>query len=122
MLKNPLFRKLLVIACIVFLLSLVLVWIKGLVREREGFQREAVQKIAQSHAGQQILTGPIMVIPYTEHYTVDIFLGKEKAHKEQILLVFPLKTETQGKFEVHTRSVGIHDVRVYGLKVRPNWF
>lgn len=64
--KGKLFLK----AIIIFLMALALwiptYFIMGLVNEREARQKEAITDISSKWGGKQTVTGPMLVIPYTD--------------------------------------------------------
>lgn len=64
--KGKLFLK----AIIIFLMALALwiptYFIMGLVKEREARQREAIADISSKWGGKQTVTGPMLMVPYTD--------------------------------------------------------
>src|SRR4051812_36626403 len=62
--------KLFVKAVFIFIMALALAiptfFIMGLVKERQGRQKEAIADISNKWAGQQVVTGPILMVPYNE--------------------------------------------------------
>lgn len=64
--KGKLFLK----AIIIFLMALALwiptYFIMGLVKEREARQQEAITDISSKWGGKQTVTGPMLVLPYTD--------------------------------------------------------
>jgi len=122
MLKNIWLRKGLLVAAILLLMSLALSWINGTVATRERHQQNAQQRVAESHPGEQTLIGPVLVVPYQEHYLHDVcddkgkLLRQEPRSQRYEARFFPDQMQLEGHISVHTRAVGIHPVRVYGLK------
>ncbi len=62
--KGKLFIKAIVIFILAIALWIPTSFITGLVREREGRQREAIADISSKWAGRQTVTGPLLMIPY----------------------------------------------------------
>ena len=63
-LRSPAF-KLALIGVLVLLLGAPLLSVWALVGEREGRSREAASDIARSWGGQQTVTGPFLIVPYS---------------------------------------------------------
>ncbi len=122
MLKNIWLRKGLLVAALMLLMSLALSWINGTVEKRESYQQSAQLRVAESHPGAQTLVGPVLVVPYQEHYLHNIYDDKGKLLRQETrselheARFFPEQMQLEGHIAVHTREVGIHPVRVYGLK------
>lgn len=63
------------VAAMVMLLALVLARIGWLVDERQGYQREAVDSVQQSHAGAQALLGPVLQRQCVEEWSAVVDNG-----------------------------------------------
>src|SRR5215213_3221166 len=62
--KNRMIFKGLLIGFLVLLLLIPTVMIQDLVRERQSRQQEAIFEVSSKWAGQQIINGPVISIPY----------------------------------------------------------
>jgi len=108
--KGKLFIKAVVIFFMALGLWIPAVFIKDVIREREGRQREAIIDISSKWAGRQTISGPLLMIPY---------LGETKDDKGGVSLVkkyawfMPDKMETQAAISPEVRHRGIYDVTVY---------
>ncbi len=64
--KSKLLIKVLIIGFITILLLIPSFMVQGLIEEREQRQKEAFNEISSKWAGQQTVTGPVLVVPYNE--------------------------------------------------------
>src|SRR3954462_14649174 len=84
MLAHSALTKAIVLALLTLFAALPLAQIRGLVQERGESRTSAAQQLAARHAGPQIVTGPVIVVPYTERWTEVQFddAGKVKQRME----------------------------------------
>ena len=124
--KNMLAHSALTKAIVLALLTLLAAWplaqIGGLVHERGESRTHAAQQLAARHAGPQVVTGPVIVVPYTERWT-EVQLddtGKVKQRIEHAQqrghIVFPESSDLQGRLTAEERYLGIFTVLFYNLK------
>ena len=66
--KDPLVRKLLFVGGLVVLLLLPIEWIRGLIGERQTRHAAVKTELASTWGGQQTLLGPVLAVPYQEHW------------------------------------------------------
>ena len=112
--KGKLFLK----AVIIFFMALGLwipsFFINDVIRERETRQQEAIDEVSSKWAGKQTLTGPLLMIPYTE---------AEKNSKGIVNFVkrkawFPAdKMEIGSVIVPDIKHRGIYQVTVYSSKI-----
>ncbi|CAG1772338.1 partial Inner membrane protein CreD, partial [uncultured bacterium] len=114
-------------AAVVFALMLALLvplgMIDGLVSERAGRQAQVVEDIAASSAGSQHLFGPVLVVPYNEHWqeTVEVSQnGKLKKRLEERVeghevRFLPEQLNINGNLTPETKHRGLFQVRSYVL-------
>jgi inner membrane protein len=81
-------------------------FIMELIREREGRQREAIADISSKWAGQQTITGPLLVVPYIQSGT----------RKTGYFL--PDQMEAESVVQPEKRNRGIYQVAVYRSQVK----
>lgn len=62
--KSKVLIKGLIIAFLVLLLIIPTFFVQELIREREQRQKEAVVEVSNKWAGAQVVTGPMIVLPY----------------------------------------------------------
>jgi inner membrane protein len=62
--------KFLLVGLVAVLLALPLMMVYALVRDREGQSQQAQASITAGWGGQQVISGPVLVIPYVRDETV----------------------------------------------------
>lgn len=67
--KTKILVKAIIIGGIVLILQLPAMYVKDLVDEREQRQKEAIAEVSSKWAKKQIITGPVLVLPYREAAT-----------------------------------------------------
>ncbi|KVE07499.1 cell envelope integrity protein CreD [Burkholderia anthina] len=98
--------------------------VQSIVRERADYRQSALESIWASYAGPQTVTGPVLVVRYTEVTRVSDDVragGKAKTSlksEAKRLLVFPKTLNVDGTLSVSTRYRGIHKALVYALDSR----
>jgi inner membrane protein len=114
--------KVIVLALLALLAGLPLARISGLIDERGNSRAHAARELAVRHAGPQVVSGPLIVIPYTERWTEEqrdeggnvkarIARSKQRTH-----IVFPEKSDLRGRLSAQERYLGIFTVLFYDLK------
>jgi inner membrane protein len=120
--NRPLIFKLLAIAFLTLLILIPLGLIHDTVQDRLRYRQEAVASIAASYAGNQTVTGPVLVVPYK--IKIDELTGQDgngkKTYSSRIedreYLFFPKDLQMQGKLLPTERYRGLHKVLVYELQ------
>ena len=102
-------------------LLIPLAMIRGTIAERQAYRQEAVASVTESHAGAQVIAGPVLVIPYAEDVQVESTGrdGKPVLRTEQRTgrwIHFPRRATTTGRLAPSVRKRGLHEVRVYTLQ------
>ncbi len=92
--------------------------IRGTIHERQAYRQMAVATIAGSYAGEQVITGPVLVVPYEETVEVQEKDAQGASHRvwrkrAGQWTYFPTTMQLAGKLLPSTRRLGIHEVRVY---------
>src|SRR3954468_9140179 len=77
--------KALIITLIFLLLQLPAYYVKNLIEEREGRQKEAIAEVSSKWAGRQNIAGPIIGLPYLEYSDTSI----NKAGKKHVAYFLP---------------------------------
>jgi inner membrane protein len=117
--QKKLFFKALIIAFLSLLILIPLSMIENTITSRIRYRAEAVRSIAQDSVGEQTLLGPMLVIPYTEHFEELEFdeLLKTKVLRQRVLkrqlFVFPNSLEIGANIDTDERHRGNHKVLVY---------
>ncbi len=113
--------KAMFVGLLTLLLLIPLSMIQGNIRERQQYRAEAVASVAESFAGPQILSGPVLVLNYVDEVMVEDkdVRGQPVQRLQRYpyrLLVFPRSLSIEGKLQPSVRKLGLHQVRVYELQ------
>ncbi|MFC4160579.1 cell envelope integrity protein CreD [Chitinimonas lacunae] len=111
--------KLVAVGVLALLLLIPLAMVGGVVDQR-GMQREqAVRNVAEGAAGEQVLAGPVLVLPYRQLETVkDREGGVREEWRRRHTAILPSKLAAGGTLSTFTRQLGIYPVRLYGAEVK----
>jgi inner membrane protein len=118
--------KLAGIAGLILLLHIPLVLTNGVLLERQGYQRQTVAEIAGIWGGQQVVTGPVLAVPYaykTQVIRSKVVAGKAVQVEETDLAAatayfLPETLRVDGSVEPEVRHRGIYDAVVYSTTLR----
>lgn len=101
--------KILVVGILTILLLIPLSMISSLIYERLETKRSAELEITSKWSGEQIITGPCIVIPYVQEINQK---DKQELVRKNLLLL-PNEMNVAGDVKVEKRKRGIYDVSVY---------
>ncbi|MFD1122868.1 cell envelope integrity protein CreD [Methylophilus flavus] len=117
--QKPLLYKSLGILGLILLMSLAIGYVNDLIIERQARQASVESDIARSSTAAQTLTGPILIIPYTEHYTETQGSGASQTDveykDERRVYLLPSALNLSGGFTHHYKQRGIFKALMYGL-------
>ncbi len=110
--------KILMVLGLTLAILVPLTMIRGVIHEREGYQAEAVAKVARSVAGRQSFAGPVLVVPYRERVEV---VERDKHGVEHTVqrieerkwVYFPRTLDVGGTITPEIRRSGLYRVRIY---------
>jgi inner membrane protein len=111
------------VAGLTVVLLVPLAMVRGTVHDRQQYRAAAVDSVARSTAGEQVVAGPVLIVPYSDRI-VTLRAGPDgTSHtvvKEQAgtWLFFPDSLEVTGEMRSLPRRIGLHEVRVYELDTR----
>jgi len=110
-------QKVAALALVIVLLVVALMKISDVVHDRETYRTIAIQSIAQSLAGSQTLTGPLIHRACTEEWDV-ISASKEvrSERREFVLAAAPASLTLQGASKLEPRARGLHATQAFTLK------
>ena len=108
--KNSIGLRMVVIGILTFLLMIPSLMILSLVNERENRKNEVEDEIRGKWSSSQILTGPILTIPYLKFIQKE---GKEISSKKQLLHILPENLNVEGTLNPVIRYRGIFKVVLY---------
>lgn len=116
--------KFAITALLALLILIPLQMVQSIVHERSAYRMDALQSIWSSYAGPQTVSGPMLVVPYTEVTRVRDETPAGGATKTSLrsetkrLLVFPKTLNVDGTLTTSVRYRGIHKALVYELTSR----
>lgn len=123
--QTKLWHKILIMLALTVLLLIPITMINNLASERENRQQQVVNDIAASSAGPQKLFGPVLVVPYTEHWTEIVEVRRDNLPvKESLqrvdnryLYFLPDHLNMAGDLSTETKQRGLFKVRSYLLNI-----
>jgi inner membrane protein len=101
--------KAVIIGFLVLLLLIPTSMIMGLIRERERSQDEATSEISSKWGDAQVVTGPVLVVPYID----------TPNHRDYALFL-PEKLSVNGELLPEVRHRGIYETAVYSSHLQIN--
>jgi len=113
-LKQSASLKAFAIGILILVLLIPVSMIKGVVRDRIHVHNEARTDITQSWGGEQIISGPILVLPYrVEHRNTYGNVVVETDHA----YILPSRLDVDIEVDPEVRARGIHEVPIYSANV-----
>ena len=129
---NPMLKKALFLFFFSLLLQIPLMFVNGVVHERNYLYDSTIKNIGKEWGETQTIAGPVIVVPYTEEYyereyTVDkqgkeTEVVKSKKRKNR-LIILPEKLDINVNLKEEVRKRGIYKSMVYTgeLKMKGNF-
>lgn len=124
--RIAIFLKLAGIGLLIALLHIPLLLTRGILNERQQYRAQAVDEIAGIWGRSQIVTGPVLVVPYA--YKAQVIrsrvVGGRKVDIEETELTpalayfLPESLQVAGSVEPEVRHRGIYDAIVYSTKLK----
>lgn len=117
--QKSLFLKALVIGSLFIMFMIPLGMIRGVIGERAAYRDTVIRDIAQSSAGEQKISGPLIVLPYKEHRVVEVNTRRDEEPRTKTVTVqkykyiVPDTLEISGDVKTEERYRGIYKVPVY---------
>ena len=113
-----LWLKILMVAAMTIAILVPLSMIGGVIQERQARRAEAVANIAASYGGRQLVSGPVLVVPYSEEVREQAAdaLGVMRTtvrRRTRHWTFFPETLRVDGVLAPEVRRRGLHEVRVY---------
>ncbi len=113
--KSKLLIKALLIGGLVLLLLIPAYFVQNVISEREARQKEAFTEISSKWADRQDITGPVLVLPYTESATSD--KGQVVSFK-RLAYILPDNLNIESTVRPEERHRGIYQVMLYSAQVK----
>ncbi|WP_400262457.1 inner membrane CreD family protein [Sphingobacterium sp. SG20118] len=115
------FTKLITIVILVLLLLIPLFWVKNLIEERKNRQSEVSDEIAFKWAGQQVISGPVIAIPYQvvkEIVTTDKnIISTKNTYVTQYVYLLPKTLNINSTISPESLKRGIYKSVVYNAQL-----
>ncbi|KRG49279.1 hypothetical protein ARC20_00070 [Stenotrophomonas panacihumi] len=107
-----------VLGGLVLLLLIPLLLIRAVINDRTGYRDEAVQRVAQSRAGEQTFVGPVRYVPWTRDVEVKVRDADGESRLERhtesgVLMQAPQRLTVEGTLLPSERRIGLFKVQVY---------
>ncbi len=118
-LKESVTIKLLSIGFLVLILMIPSSWIDSLIVERQARAESVVQEVSSKWSGSQTISGPVLVIPFTQREKID--KGKEGIEiREWVEKAYflPDRLDVNGNLNPEKLNRGIFDVVVYQSQLK----
>ncbi|MCI5055158.1 MAG: cell envelope integrity protein CreD [Flavobacteriales bacterium] len=113
-LKSSITVRSLVILILILLLLIPTSMVTDLIRERKSRKYEAQREVSEKWGGSQIVTGPIVTIPYKRSYMeTDINGHKKISYTKELAHFLPEELNIDGSLSPEIRHRGIYKVAVY---------
>jgi inner membrane protein len=120
------FLKITCILLLIAFLHIPLAMTQGVLRERRGYQQQAKDEIAAIWGHSQLVTGPVLAVPYSYRQPVvrpKVVNGKKEDVEElasfyATAYFLPEMLKVQGRIEPEVRRRGIYETVVYSTKLK----
>lgn len=120
------FLKITCILLLIAFLHIPLAMTHGVLRERRGYQQQATEEIAAIWGRSQLVTGPVLAVPYTYRQPVvrpKVVNGKKEDVEEMVSFYatayfLPEVLKVQGKIDPEVRRRGIYETVVYSTRLK----
>lgn len=116
--KRPLLMKTLVIGFLMLLLLIPIAMISSSITERKYYSQQVVQDIARSSSYSQTITGPVLIVPYTQLVQIVTYNDKKEKIVEDKwisgnLKFLPDTFDLNSQLQNELRKRGIYAARLY---------
>jgi inner membrane protein len=107
--------RLAVMALLTLFLMVPMTMVDSLVTERTARRNEAAKEVGESWGGAQTVSGPVLVVPYTQTWTDE--KGRSQSASGQAFFL-PAEVRIDAVLDTQLRRRGIFDVIVYTTKLK----
>ena len=112
--RSKLLVKAILIGALVLLLLIPAYFVQGLISEREARQKEAFNEISSKWAGKQIVTGPVVVIPFWKTETDGTI---QRARTKHFSYFLPDNLQINSNVSPQEKYRGIYKVMLYNSRI-----
>ncbi|WP_271272540.1 cell envelope integrity protein CreD [Aliamphritea hakodatensis] len=116
-------QKILALALLGILLWIPLLLEQDVIYERIGYRDQVIRDIATTFTGEQVVTGPMVIIPWSLSYQAKIWDDKTKSYqltdkkRSGRYLLLPEQLNSEAVVSTSTRQRGIYEVPVYKTRL-----
>ena len=129
---NPMLKKALFLFFFSLLLQIPLMFVNGVVHERNYLYDSTIKNIGKEWGETQTIAGPVIVVPYTEEYYEREYTGDKQGKETEVvkskkrknsLIILPEKLDINVNLKEEVRKRGIYKSMVYTgeLKMKGNF-
>lgn len=112
--RGSLGLKLLLVCLLVLVMGIPLLIVGGLVAERQGRANQVTAEIGGNAGGQQVVGGPMLLVPYTRTLAVSSDAGAVTTRTERgSFVIFAETGAANTQLNVQDRRLGIYRAAVY---------
>jgi inner membrane protein len=108
--RNSATARLVIMGFLAVLLLVPLAWVEGIVSERAGRRKAAIDEVSMTWGAAQTIGGPVLIVPYTVSW-IDSTGRRQRAASRAFLL--PRTIQVDGQVSTELRRRGIFEVPVY---------
>ncbi len=120
--QRALLFKILIIFALTLIICIPMGIIHSIIEDRTKFRDQAVESVGNDSVREQTITGPVLVINYSDEYDEVVPVEGDATGKSKLVthtvpryhLVFPNELNIEGTILTDRRYRGIHQVLVYG--------
>ncbi len=125
-LSRSLILRILLVSLLGLLAALLLFPIKGIVQQRSNDQQAALQTIAHHWGERQVVIGPVLVVPYVEHFTnVDTVTDangqssvvSKDFYNDRTAILLPKNLEIRTDIKEEYQQQGMHNALLYNANI-----
>lgn len=108
--KNSISLKLIIVVMLSLILLIPSLMVKSLISERESRKQETLIELTSKWGGNQVISGPILVVPYQ---IITTYTDGKQSIKTNYFQILPSTLKIDGNLETEIRHRGIYDVLLY---------
>lgn len=106
--------KLLMMLVLILVMLIPMGMVESLVEERQSYKEDAVRDVTSKWGTAQVITGPVLSIPWRSQVVDKDNNVREVLHRRHIL---PDSLDIRGKLTTEVRQRGIYEVVLYNLQL-----
>lgn len=120
--RNSQILRLLTVGFLVLLLQIPIAMIGGQIGDRQARSLEAIEEVSSKWGKQQLIAGPVLVVPYTHRWIEKNRTGRDVEEIERVeqraVAFLPDSLDIQASTAAEMRKRGIFSVPVYRLDLK----